>query len=545
MGAMRELLEANGYTVRGFGPTTGSVRALREAGIEATTVAALLARSMHPGEDNGAVWIVDESSLLATRHVNTLLHQARAAQVARVIFVGDQRQHGAVEAGRPIAQLEHAGMETARLDIIRRQRDPELRKAVALAAKGATTPAVELLLAQGRVTEIDKPEDRAAAIAQAYVRSMEAGQPVLVVSPANAERTALNTAIRKTLQERGLVSATGTTHAVLINRSVTGAERAWARSYQSGDVVRYRSGSKKFTLVPGSYARVTAVDAEHNQLTVRTDSGMTHTYTPSKLRGVEVYREETREFAVGDRIQFRAPLKVHQIPNGALGTITAFDQDKGQVTIALDAGPMFSTLFLTLRHIEYGYATTSHSSQGATIDRVLVNVDTGQSVALVNQQQFYVSISRARVDAQVFTNKKEELAQAVNRAWPKSTALDAVMRSDDASRFSQRREKSAKHRALVLSAAREQHSTVLSLHPVHVSVSHRESTARPGDERHPLDAALRVSHHQTEWRREQQHPRHEQTVARAPAHRRDERPVPPGEVSQHQPERSHGIRYRR
>ena len=290
------------------------------------------------------MWIVDESSLLATRHVNTLLHHARAAQVARVIFVGDQRQHGAVEAGRPIAQFQQAGMETAHLDIIRRQRDPALRKAVALAANGDTTPAVNLLIAQGRVTEIEKAEDRITAIAQAYVRSVEAGQQVLVVSPANVERTALNTAIRTTLQERGHVPVSGITHSVLINRSVTGAERGWARSYAVNDVVRYRTGSKKYDIAPGSYARVTAVDPERNQLTVRTDNGAMHTYTPTKLHGVEVYREDTREFAVGDRIQFRAPLKAQQIPNGALGTVAALDHDSGQVTIALDAGARRSRL---------------------------------------------------------------------------------------------------------------------------------------------------------------------------------------------------------
>jgi hypothetical protein len=42
IGALRELLEANGHTVRGFGPTTSSVRALRDAGLDGTTVASLL-----------------------------------------------------------------------------------------------------------------------------------------------------------------------------------------------------------------------------------------------------------------------------------------------------------------------------------------------------------------------------------------------------------------------------------------------------------------------------------------------------------------------
>lgn len=108
LGAMRDIVTAHGQTVRGFGPTTGSMRALQEAGVKAKTVASLLAQRGEPSSDKGAVWLVDESSLLATRQVHTLLHRAREAQVARVIFVGDQRQHGAVEAGRPIAHLQAA-----------------------------------------------------------------------------------------------------------------------------------------------------------------------------------------------------------------------------------------------------------------------------------------------------------------------------------------------------------------------------------------------------------------------------------------------------
>ena len=175
-----------------------------------------------------------------------------------MIFVGDQRQHGAIEAGRPIAQLQKAGMETARLDTIRRQRDPELRKAVELAANGETKAAVDLLIAQGRVTEIADSAQRYGAIAQEYARSVAAGQQVLVVSPANAERTALNAAIRRTLQERGHLPVEGIAHQVLINRNITGAERTWARSYQVGDVLRYRAGSKKLGIAAGAYARVEA-----------------------------------------------------------------------------------------------------------------------------------------------------------------------------------------------------------------------------------------------------------------------------------------------
>src|SRR5262249_19650729 len=124
IGALRELLEHQGQVVRGLGPTTGSVRALQEAGVTAVTVASVTARPSKPGEARGEVWLVDESSLLGTRQVNTLLHHAHTAGVMRLVFVGDQRQHGAVEAGRPIAQLQATGMPIARLSTIRRQREP-------------------------------------------------------------------------------------------------------------------------------------------------------------------------------------------------------------------------------------------------------------------------------------------------------------------------------------------------------------------------------------------------------------------------------------
>src|SRR5208283_5832043 len=77
-----------------------------------------------------------------------------------------------------------------------------------------------------------------------------------------------------------------------------------------------------------------------------------------------------------------------------------------------------------LRHIDHGYASTSHSSQGATVDRIVVNIDTLRSAELVNRKQFYVSISRARDGVTIYTDDREALLHAVNRDREKSVALD-------------------------------------------------------------------------------------------------------------------------
>ena len=65
-------------------------------------------------------------------------------------------------------------------------------------------------------------------------------------------------------------------------------------------------------------------------------------------------------------------------------------------------------------HLDHGYAVTSYSSQGQTADRVLINVDTELGAKdLLNNRMAYVSVSRGQWDAQIFTNDREKLSQAL------------------------------------------------------------------------------------------------------------------------------------
>jgi len=421
VGAIRELAQERGYFVRGFGPTSGSVKALTEAGVLSRTVASLLENP--PPEKHGReFWIVDESSLLATRQVNVLLHLAKDAGIERIVFVGDQRQHHAIEAGRPVYQMQQAGMTIASLNVIRRQRDPELRRAVELASAGKAAEVIEALKQQDRITQIAPAVDRYRAIAEDYLRSYQAGQRTLVVSPANEERRELNWTIRELLVERGQVGRDGFELPILTSLDLTRAQRAHARHYAVGDVIRFRRGSVKLGIERGSYATVEASDVRHDRLTIRTRAGVAIEYAPQRLRGVEVFRPESRTLAVGDRIQFRTPDRALKIANGEFAAIRAID-DK-QVRLRMDDGREISAATPRLRHIDYGYASTSHSSQGATVDRVIVNIDTTRSVKLVNQRQFYVSISRARHDARIYTDDATALARAVGREQLKPTALE-------------------------------------------------------------------------------------------------------------------------
>ncbi len=423
VGALNDFAENAGYAVRGFAPTTRAVKALSEAGIESRTVASLLASPL-PDRAPKEVWIIDESSLLGTHQMNALLHKAREAGAGRVVFVGDQRQHHAIEAGRPIQQMQQAGMSVARLETIRRQVDPGLREAVTLASRGEIGHAIALLEQQGRIREIVDPNERHAAIAREYLAAHEGAEKVLVVSPANDERRQLNAAIRAALKDRGHIGSDGREQIVLVNRDLTRPQRKRVQSYEVGDVLRFRRGSARLSIERGSYAGIEAIDPERNQMVVRDERGKAVTYDPSRLSGVEVFHQERRVFGMGDRIQFRAPDRALGVANGEFAAIIAIDDRKARLQI--DNGREISAAIARLKHIDYGYASTSHSSQGATVDRVIANIDTLRSAELVNRKQFYVSISRARLAATIYTDDRSALQHAVSRTREKSIALERL-----------------------------------------------------------------------------------------------------------------------
>jgi len=423
VGAVKEFAENKDWTVRGFGTTSGSANTLSEAGIESRTIAKALAASLPP-KTGRELWIVDESSLLATRPVNALLKLAHERGIERMVFVGDQKQHLAIEAGSPVRQFLAGNLAVARLTTIRRQQDPELRRAVELAASERIREAIDLLTQQNRVTIIPDPVKRYERIAADYLQAHEARQRCLVVSPVNDERKALNEVIRSALVAHNYVASIGQEHGILIRRDLTPAQLSDARSYHEGDVLYFRRGSKRQQIPKGAYLTVSAVN--ETSLTLTTENGNRLEFNPGKLKATQAYTTESRTIAVGDRLQWREPDNQRRIANGEYATITKLGQH--QIEVQLDKGRKLSMPLPDARKVDLGYASTSHAAQGATVDRVLVNIDSSRSAQLVNDRMCYVAISRARLDARIYTDDLERMRRAVGRTHEEQLALDVVER---------------------------------------------------------------------------------------------------------------------
>ncbi|HET9595098.1 MAG TPA: AAA family ATPase [Anaeromyxobacteraceae bacterium] len=395
-------------------PYASQVRALRELGVEAKTLASFLA-AREKQLDECTVLVVDEAGTVPTRQMEQTLRLAEE-RGGRVVLLGDTKQTKAIEAGRPFDQLQAAGMATAHLGEIQRQKDPVLRQAVALAARGEA----EASLAQLReVREIRDDHARRRAIASDYASLPEDERArTLVVSGTNEARREINQAVREDL---GLAGR-GKELSTLTRRDTTQAERLFAKNYAVGEVIQPERDYAKAGLARGALYEVME-NGPGNRLTVRGEKGEVVEFSPTSYRKLSVYEPERAELAVGDRVRITRNDAALDLANGDRFTVAAV----GERSVTLhDSRRTVELPTDRPLHLDHAYATTIHASQGTTAERVLIDASTHSRTT--SQDVYYVAISRAQQEARVYTDDLAKLPAAITREHAKHAALDLERR---------------------------------------------------------------------------------------------------------------------
>lgn len=139
---------------------------------------------------------------------------------------------------------------------------------------------------------------------------------------------------------------------------------------------------------------------------------------------VNVFNTEERDIASGDRIQWRLATKAFDLKNAERGTV-----EKMSGTVAAirwdrtgDVREVDLALYKTWDH---GYAETVFSSQSKTYARVYVLAPVASP--MVNGQNFYTAITRARFGAKLWTEDAKRLADKLDRrSGEKTSALEAL-----------------------------------------------------------------------------------------------------------------------
>ena len=320
----RTLAEKKGWRMVGLAPSASAANTLNsESGIASETLQRFLARNAGVAEgrltNKGAkemgaafaktVLVVDEGSLASTVQARDLLRIAGALRVPKLVLVGDAKQLDAVDAGKPFAQLQAAGMKTAVMNEILRQRDPDLKAAVEASLAGEIGKAFEKLGAN--VAEV-KADNIAGAVAARWLKlSTEERERTGVMAPSHALREGINGHIRERLVREGRIAGPAMETQRLVSKGYTNAEKSLAANYAVGDVVAFHRSYKRIGVAKGEERRVAGVDREERTVLLEAPGGGTVAWKPSEIGGrkggTEVYRRESIELraGVGDHVKAR------------------------------------------------------------------------------------------------------------------------------------------------------------------------------------------------------------------------------------------------
>ena len=423
----RALAEKRGFRMMGLAPSASAVQTLAaESGIKSETLQRFLARNAGVAEGRltkkgtremraafaKTVLVVDEGSFASTVQARDLLQIASALRIPKLVLVGDAKQLDAVDAGKPFAQLQQAGMKTAVMDEIMRQRDPELKAAVEASIAGEISKAFEKL--GDKVAEVN-PDNISGAVAARWLKlSRQERERTGVMAPSHELREGINAHIRERLAREGRIAGPAMKTQRLVSKGYTNAEKALSSNYAPGDVVAFHRSYKRLGIEKGKERRVAGVDHKKRTVHLEGPAGTIVDWKPSEIGGgkggTEVYRAETIELRAGDRIRWTRNDAGLKLVNS--GTAEVSGVRNGRVTFSLEQGGRVTMTRRDpqLRHLDYAWASTVHAFQGRTVDNVIAAMEANHP-QLTTAKSFYVEISRARDRAELVTDDARALRE--------------------------------------------------------------------------------------------------------------------------------------
>jgi len=439
----RTLAEKKGWRMVGLAPSASAVKTLAaEARIESQTLQGFLARNagVIAGRltKRGAremraafaktVLVVDEGSLTSTVQARDLLRIAAELRIPRVVLVGDAKQLDAVDAGKPFAQLQAAGMQTAVMDEIMRQRDPALKEAVEASLEGDIRRAFDKL--GPNVAEADQRDIGREVAARWLARAPEVREKTGVMAPSHELRRRINGHIRDELAREGCLQGPAAAVERLVSKGYTQAEKALADNYAKGDVVAFYRAYKRIGVEKGDERRVVGVDGRRGAVLLDDGKGGSVAWRPAQVGGrsggTEVYRSEGIELRAGDRIRWTRNEAGLGVVNGR--TAEVMGVANGRIAFRLEDGRRLDLRpgDPQLRHLDHAWASTMHAFQGRTVDNVIAAIE-ARHPHLTTQKGFYVEISRARDRAELVTDDASELrAQLQAVTGERIAALEGI-----------------------------------------------------------------------------------------------------------------------
>ncbi|MEO7798895.1 MAG: MobF family relaxase [Opitutaceae bacterium] len=381
-------------------PTTRARDALIESGFDrADTVQRFLASDAVQAEVGRRVVLVDEAGLLSTQQLEHLTRITREVH-ARLILVGDTKQHYSVERGDALRNvIKHSLTPVVRLAEVLRQRDEGDRRFSRLLARGDVTEAFEYADRRGLIRELGDDEALFARAAEHYAGNRSKGIGTIVVIPFWEEIGRFNAAARPALRRAGLLGETEVVREAVRPLNWTVEEKVHWHRYEVGDRLLFGRDTRFFKR--GTAAEVIAVESKG--VWVRAPNGREAKITRRQRGAFEVGRAQPLSVAVGDRLLMRGRHDAAGFANGDFVDVAKVDPVENKIvfTDGRELPPDFSAW-------TYGHAVTSYRSQGTTSEESLLILGEVATRAL-GRREFYVGNTRYRGAHAIYVSRKEAI----------------------------------------------------------------------------------------------------------------------------------------
>ena len=435
--AVREL--AGERRVIGLAPSAAAAQVLvSEAGIPARTLQGFLARHRDIGDGiagegriaearealGGSILILDEASMVGNVQMRSLMRIAARTGVERLALIGDRRQLRAVEAGQPFGLLQDAGMPTARMEEVLRQRDADLKAAVLHMVADEPRLAVEGL--GSGVLEMDGDElgDAAARLWLDLDEDVREGTEIL--APTHAVRSEINAAVRSGLAREGVLNGPELEIERYVNLRLTRSQKGETANYRPGDVAVFHHRAFAADARAGDACRVVGVADGRVQLAH--DDGRMRRIDPSgRVRYLlELYETEPMTLRAGERVRWTRNDPGRELVNGQRAEVVSIGRSNVRMRTEDGREIRMARNDPQLHHLDYAYSSTVHAAQGRTCDRVIAVLDSDGG-KVVDQAAFYVELTRARDSVVLLTDDREALIEALETGSSEElSALKAI-----------------------------------------------------------------------------------------------------------------------
>ncbi len=431
---LQKAIKEAGHSFKAYAPTSiaGRLVLREEVTKEANTLQTFLkSESIHSELDNKTVVVIDEAGTIGNENMLKLLELQKLYNF-KLILVGDTKQNPPVERGEALKMIEEKSsiILLTLTQNYRQKGNLDYQEAINHFAKKDVKSGLEKLDKMEAIKEIPKASERNTKIAKKYVANIKQATDFdqglkdnLVVIPTHAEAKKVNKKIREELKKEKIICKGNTQdidYPILRDKELSTEEKRDYRNYEKGDTILFTNNHKdgiikgsewglKWNKQEEKYVMISlenktsSIDKEQVEQTSKQVIKDLPIDAPDKFK---VMTSDTIQIAKGDQILMTNSTKDQNnksIDNKSRYTIDKIDIDKktGDKTITLDNGYILPA---NHKSINYGYTSTSYSSQGITAKNVIAT-HIADSKGAISFQESYVKFSRGKETITIFTDR--------------------------------------------------------------------------------------------------------------------------------------------